>query len=174
MIKQIINLIGLLIWSELIPYSENSLTAGGCSSTTIASRSADTVIRYKSVTAEENCPDLLQLLEPGRLQLANFEHGNVRDFPITGHCRPIRTHKPIPTHSTLLHGLKKFRTTVIFSNNSNKSGPILISFGHHHHHVRLMEVVKHNDTKQLTNLLKVRKTYFKYSICSVIQLIGLR
>jgi len=42
---------------------------------------------------------------------------------------------------------------------------------HHHHHVRLMEVVKRNHTKQLTNLLKVRKTYFKYGTCSVIQLI---
>jgi len=38
---------------------------------------------------------------------------------------------------------------------------------HRHHHVRLMEVVKRNRTEQLTNLLKVRKTYFKYGICSV-------
>jgi len=33
----------------------------------------------------------------------------------------------IDKHSTLC--LKKFRTPVIFSNNSNKSGPILITFG---------------------------------------------
>ena len=31
---------------------------------------------------------------------------------------------------------------------------------HRHHHVRLMEVVKRNHTKQLTNLLKVRTILF--------------